>query len=133
MFVQRVGSEWENGGVVRLLANVRVRVVVDGRESAEEKAADVGEDGGAAGRDASLGEKFVEGAEGVVDALHVLEIGGLLGEGFEKVNGFLGLQRLAGMKSTAAQALIAVCLEPKEWQRGTALWRPAFRPVRAIC
>jgi hypothetical protein len=54
-------------------------VVIDGGEGAEEQAADVGEHGGAAGRDASFGEEIVESAEGVVDALGPLEIEGLAG------------------------------------------------------
>lgn len=44
-------------------------VGVDGREGAELKAVDVGEDGSAARRDVVGGEKFVEIAERVVDAL----------------------------------------------------------------
>ena len=39
-----------------------VVVVVDCREGAEEEAADVGEDGGAAGRDVPFGEEMVEHA-----------------------------------------------------------------------
>ena len=46
---------------------------VDLRQSAEEKAADVGEDGGAAGRDAVLGQKLVQVGEREVDALGGLE------------------------------------------------------------
>jgi hypothetical protein len=61
-------------------------VVIDGGEGAEEQAANVGEDGGAAGRDASFGEELVESAEGVVDALESLEIEGLASQGFAEVN-----------------------------------------------
>jgi hypothetical protein len=46
---------------------------VDLRESAEKEAADVGENGGTAGRDAVLGQEFVKVLEGVVDALGGLE------------------------------------------------------------
>jgi len=55
-------------------------VAVDGEEGAEKHAGNVGETGGATRRDASTGEKFVEGGEGVVDALGVLEVAGVLGE-----------------------------------------------------
>src|SRR5712692_9073640 len=61
-------------------------VVIDGGEGAEEQAADVGEDGGAAGRDGSFGQEIVESAERVVYALGPLEIEGLTGEGFAEVN-----------------------------------------------
>jgi len=50
-----------------------VAVVIDGGESAEEKIADVGEDGSAAGRDVAGGEELVEIAEGVVDTLSGLK------------------------------------------------------------
>jgi hypothetical protein len=60
-------------------------VVVDRGQGAEEEAADVGEDGGAAGRDASFGEEIVESAEGVIDALRILEFGGLTGEGLANI------------------------------------------------
>jgi hypothetical protein len=49
-------------------------------EGTEEQAGDVGESGGAAGGDLSAGEKFVECGEGVVDALGVLEVAGVLSE-----------------------------------------------------
>jgi hypothetical protein len=88
------------------VASIRVRVVVDSRESAEEEAADVGEDGSATGGDASLREEGVEGAEGIVDALGVLEARSLLGERFKKINGFSGLQRLAGMVETESSRRI---------------------------
>lgn len=48
-------------------------VGVDGGEGAELKAVDVGEDGSAARRDVVGGEKFVEIAERVVDALGSLK------------------------------------------------------------
>ena len=62
-------------------------VVIDGGEGAEEEAADVSKNGGAAGRDASFGEEIVESAEGVVDALRPLEIESVAGEHFAEVNG----------------------------------------------
>jgi hypothetical protein len=49
------------------------RIGVNLREGAEKQAADVGENGGAAGRDAVLGQEFVEVLEGMVDALGGLE------------------------------------------------------------
>ena len=42
--------------------------------SAEDEAGDIGEDSGAARRDAVLGEELVEGGEGEVDSLGGLEI-----------------------------------------------------------
>ena len=68
-------------------------VAVDGGEGAEKHAGDVGESGGAARGDASAGEKFVEGGEGVVDALGVLEVAGVLGEHSGEV---FGVGRLRG-------------------------------------
>jgi hypothetical protein len=70
-----------------IVIGVVLVVVIDGGEGAEEQAADVGEDGSAAGRDASFSEKIVESAEGVVDALGPLEIEGVAGECFAEVNG----------------------------------------------
>jgi len=43
------------------------------REGAQKEAADVGENGGTAGRDAVLGQEFVEVLEGMVDTLGGLE------------------------------------------------------------
>jgi hypothetical protein len=64
---------------------VMLVVVIDGGEGAEEQAADVREDGSAAGRDASFSEKIVESAEGVVDALRPLEIECITSEHLAKV------------------------------------------------
>jgi hypothetical protein len=55
-------------------------VVVDGGKCAEKETADVSEDGGATGRDASFGKEFVENAQGVVDALGALKVEGVPGE-----------------------------------------------------
>ena len=49
----------------------------------------MGENGGAARRDASFGEEIVESAEGVVDALGPLEIESVAGKLFAEVNGSL--------------------------------------------
>jgi hypothetical protein len=68
-------------------------VAVDGGEGAEKHAGNVGESGGAARGDASAGEKFVEGGEGVVDALGILEVAGVLGEFRGEV---FGVGRLRG-------------------------------------
>ena len=65
-------------------------VVLDGGEGAEEQAADVGENGGAAWGDAAFGEEIVEDAEGVVDALRPLEIVSVPGEGDTKIFGVAG-------------------------------------------
>src|ERR1700686_2853721 len=61
---------------LRIVIGVVLVVVVDGGEGTQEKAADVGEDGGAARGDAAFGEEIVESAEGVVDTLGPLEIVG---------------------------------------------------------
>jgi hypothetical protein len=61
--------------------------VADVRKSAEEQAGDVGEPSGAARGDLSAGEEFVEGGEGVVDALGILEVRGVLGEYSGEVSG----------------------------------------------
>jgi len=55
-------------------------LIADGGEGAEEQAGDVGESGGASRGDLSAGEEFVECGEGVIDALGVLEVGGIPGE-----------------------------------------------------
>jgi hypothetical protein len=68
-------------------------VAVDGGEGAEKHAGNVGESGGAARGDASAGEKFVEGGEGVVDALGILEVTGVLGKFRGEV---FGVGRLRG-------------------------------------
>ena len=70
---------------------MRVEIGVNRGERAEEQTADVGKGAGAAGRDASLGEQGVEGAEGMVDALSVLEAASVLGQRDHEV---LGVRRL---------------------------------------
>jgi hypothetical protein len=69
-----------------IVIGVVLVVVIDGGEGAEEQAADVSEDGGAAGRDASFGEEIIESAEGVVHALGPLEIEGVAGKRLAEVN-----------------------------------------------
>jgi hypothetical protein len=90
-------------------------VGVDGREGAELEAVDIGEDGGAARGDVVVGEKYVEVAEGVVDALGGLEAlvvgeeGGLEIEsiGFQHLPGVHVAEKLArgfnGKLATAAR------------------------------
>src|SRR5882762_7899401 len=73
-------------------AGVGIEVGVDCGQGAQEEAADVGEGGGAAGRDASLSEEGVEGAERIVDAGGVLEAAGSGGEWGQEVFGFVGLR-----------------------------------------
>ena len=63
---------------VIVIAETRV-VVVDGGEGAQKETADLGEDGGAARRDATLGDEFVESAQGVVNALGTLKVEGVVG------------------------------------------------------
>jgi hypothetical protein len=84
--LRRGVAAWAEAGV----AGVRVEVGVDCRQGAEEQAADVGEGAGAAWRDASLGAEGVELAEGMIDALGVLEAAGFLGQGEEKSSESLG-------------------------------------------
>jgi hypothetical protein len=71
-------------------AGVRVEIGIDCGESAEEQAADVGECAGAARGDAATGQKGVEGGEGMIDALGVLEAAGLLSQGDGEVLGVAG-------------------------------------------
>jgi hypothetical protein len=59
-----------------------LEVVVNGRESAEEEAVDVGEDGGTASGDAVGSQEAIDISEGEVDALSGLKI---LGSGEELV------------------------------------------------
>src|SRR5467141_1950649 len=73
-------------------AGVGIEVGVDCGEGAQEEAADVGEGGGAAGRDASLSEQGIEGAERMGDASGVLESAGCGGERGQEVSGFVGLR-----------------------------------------
>jgi hypothetical protein len=70
---------------------VGVEVVVDRGQGAQEEAADIGEGGGTAGRDASLGEEGLEGDERIVDAGGVLEPAGSCGERSQEILGFAGL------------------------------------------
>jgi hypothetical protein len=49
------------------------RLLLDGRKSAKEETADVGEGGGATGRDGSCGEVNVQVCQGVVDAMNTAE------------------------------------------------------------
>ena len=73
------------GLVFFVVVDVMLIIVVNGREGAEEEATDIGENGGAAGRDPSFGEKIVENGERVVDALGPLEIVGPGGQVLAKV------------------------------------------------
>src|SRR5260370_20753387 len=72
-------------------AGFGIKIVIDCWQGAKEQAADVGEGAGAAWGDASLGAESVEGAEGMIDALSVLEAAGFLGEGDGEVLGVAGL------------------------------------------
>src|SRR5260370_12778193 len=88
-------------GVEARAAGVRVKIGVDCGEGAEEQVADVGEEGGGGGGDASLGHEGVEGGEGMVDALGVLEAAGFFGQGRQEV---LGVARLGSRVSSAEGA-----------------------------
>src|SRR5216683_1314569 len=79
-------------GVEAGAACVRGEIGVDCRQGAEEQVADIGEDGGAARGDTALGQERVEGSEGIVDALGVLEAAGFLGEERQEVLGVAGFR-----------------------------------------
>jgi hypothetical protein len=66
-------------------ASQREGIIVDGRKSAEEQAADVGEDRSATGRDATLRQQGIQLAEGMVDALGALKIAGVAQESHGEV------------------------------------------------
>jgi hypothetical protein len=85
------GGTDDSGGVVS----------VDLGQCAEEQAADVGEDGGAARGDAVLGQEFVEVLQGMVDALGSLEAFEIADE-LKVVIGGLLLDLLGVMLATEA-------------------------------
>jgi len=80
-------------------------VGVDGGEGAEEQAVDVRKNGGAARGDVVLGEKLVQIAQGVVDALGGLEALGIPDERRVDVGGF-SLLLGSEMVGTQAGALV---------------------------
>jgi hypothetical protein len=80
IFSARFVIFWKAGAGRHVDLEVGGFVAVDGGEGAEEHAGNVGESGSAARGDASAGEEFVEGGEGVVDALGVLKVTGVFGE-----------------------------------------------------
>ena len=94
--------------------DVEFAVVIDAGVSAEEQAADVGEDGGAARGDAVFGDEFKEIGEGVIDALRGLEtltgfeeefgVVSLGGEGL----GELGVMRTEGRFGGSGQTALLV-------------------------
>jgi hypothetical protein len=67
-----------------------VELLVDGRESSEEQAGDVGESDGASSGDLAAGEEPKEMGEGMVDALGGLEVFGAVGEQVGEVVGVDG-------------------------------------------
>lgn len=71
------------------IGDVEFAVVVDASVSAEEKAADMREDGGATRGDAVFGDEFKEAGESVIDALRGLKSLGALEEE-------LGMVRIGG-------------------------------------
>ena len=72
---------------------VRVAVVViDGFVAAEDEMSDVGEDGGAAGRDAPGGGESIQGDQGMVDLLSELEMLAFVEELSGKVDGVARLR-----------------------------------------
>lgn len=71
----RLGGVGDSSGVVG----------VDLRQRAEKQAADIGEPGGTARRDAVLGQELVEIAEGIVDSLGGLEALGIPDEGHVEI------------------------------------------------
>ena len=98
---------------------VMLVVVLDGGKGAEEQAADVGENGGAARGDAAFGEEIVEDAEGVVDALRPLEIVSAPGEGDTKI---FGVAPGSEPACAAQKELLASATRERHW-----------RPVRVRC
>jgi hypothetical protein len=83
-------------------SGVRVEFLLDGGKGAEEEVADIGEDGGAAGGDAVVGEVAVEVAEGLVDACGGLEAVGVAGEDGGKLRVVLGLVMAEGVAEAEA-------------------------------
>jgi hypothetical protein len=81
VYGHRFGGVGDSGGSID----------VNLREGAKEQAADVGKNGGAASRDAVLGQEGIEVVEGVVDALSGLEALVIMAEVEEVVGGLLFL------------------------------------------
>src|SRR6266849_7389350 len=79
-------------GVEAGAAGVGIKIGVDCGQGAEEQVADIGEDAGAARGDAALGQERVQGSEGIVDALGVLEAASFLGEERQEVLGVAGFR-----------------------------------------
>lgn len=75
-------------------------VVVNGRESAEEEAVDVGEDGGTASGDAVGSQEAIDVGEGEVDALSGLKI---LGSGEQFVGKIIGFFLIAQVEVMGAE------------------------------
>lgn len=113
---QSGGRLWFGGGFGWVFDFV-FDVEVDSGEGTEQKAADVGEDGGAAGRDTILRDEVVEIAEGEVDALGGLEILRILEELGAKV--FFDGLILAEASVTRAEG--SVCGEDREAATGAVL------------
>lgn len=82
-------------------------VVIDCGMSAEKKAADMGEDGGATRGDAVLGDEFKEIGEGEIYALRGLEVL----RGFEKEEGVIFLGGLCELGVLRAKRRIPRCGE----------------------
>jgi hypothetical protein len=96
----RAGKIPNDGG--RAGCGVRVELLFDGRKGTEEEVADIGEDGGAAGGDAVVGQIAVEVAEGFVDAGGGLEAVGLAGEDGGEAGVVLGLVVAEGVAEAEA-------------------------------
>jgi hypothetical protein len=78
IFRLRFGRVGDSSGVVG----------VDLRKGAQKQAANVGENSGAARRDAVLGQELVEVAEGIVDSLGCLKALGIPDEGSVQISTF---------------------------------------------
>jgi len=77
-----------DGGIFRVVV---LGFFLHGGEGAEELVGDVGEDGGAAGADAVLGEKEQQAGEEVVDGGSGGEFGETVGEGVGEIGGFAAI------------------------------------------
>ena len=73
-----LGYAFAVGGVAGY-ASVRLQIIVDWSERAEEKAADIGEGAGATWGDPSLRAKSIDRAKRAIDAVRILKVVRLVG------------------------------------------------------
>jgi hypothetical protein len=82
---------------------LRVGIVVDGGEGADEETSEIAKYGGAAWRDGVRRQEGIEGLYGVVDSLSVLEVTRALQEVEREVLGSVGLRRAVATAEHAAR------------------------------